>query len=122
MTFLSIIFQTYFAATSAFAAPVYDGDCDVAFENKQYEWEVQFDAAQTGNIQKVYQMDEVSFTLKILPGGAAFADVMSVAVQSPKNSFELYSLVVNGYASIIYKGRFESKNLAFECQVRTKRY
>ncbi len=52
----------------------------------------------------------------LIPGEAALSDVVSIQVQNSRSRFQLMTFLSNdGFASLIYKGPFDGKNISIEC-------
>jgi hypothetical protein len=100
-------------------ATVYQSNCSVTLGTaSEVEWDAEMKTENSEIVQNLHVLGDTSFELSILPGAAAFADVMKVKVHSVKSEFELMSVIFNtGYGSILYSGLLDNQKLELQCTV-----
>jgi hypothetical protein len=104
-------------------ASLFRGECHTTFgSNPEVAWEADLDTQNDQVVKSLHQDGSLQVELTIAPGAAAFADVMTVKVTTPKTEFELMSLLSNrGYGSVIYSGKLDGESFSLECVVTRTR-
>lgn len=115
---VSAFFMISGISFSAFAT-TYESRCNATLgELQEVEWEAALASENSQAIQSFHPVGQAIVRIEVIPGAAAFADVMKVNVSSEKSEFELMSLLSRtGYGSIVYSGPFDGQKLSLECVV-----
>ena len=113
----AIAFIFLFSVSSAFAAS-FEGNCVINLNGQESNWSTNFDAEGNNLNQQTQISENGSLQLSVLPGAAAFADVMSLTLKTAQDDFKILTVLShNGYGVLVFEGTLNKQPARVECQV-----